>query len=264
MGVNAPMILCRTLCLAVAAAVTASAPSNAQSDTIGRTVLQRMHDAYAGKWYKSLTFVQRTTTFDSARTPKYETWYETVADHDGRVVLRIDRGAPSEGNGVLYTADSLWSLRGGKLAAARPTGNPFLPLIQGVYVQPVDKTVRELKQTGVDLSKGYKTKYEGAGVTVIGAASAADSTSPQIWIDDARNVLLRMMLSFSPNRPPTDVHLGGYERVGQGWLATKVSMYANGVPNQIEEYSNWKIDQPLSGQLFDVATWTTAPHWAKP
>jgi len=237
--------------------------ASAQNDaTLGRAVLQRMHDAYAGKWYKSLTFVQKTTTWDSTRTPRYETWYETVAEHDGRVVLRIDRGLPSAGNGVLYTVDSVWSMRAGKLAAARPTGNPFLPLIQGVYVQPVDKTVRELSGTGVDLSKGYNGTYEGAKVTVIGAASSVDSTSPQIWIDDTRNVLVRMILSFAPGRPPIDVHLGGYERIGPAWLATKVTMSANGVPTQIEDYSNWKVDQPLSPELFDVTRWTTAPHWA--
>ena len=55
-----------------------------------------------------------------------------------------------------------------------------------------------------------------------------------------------------------------YERVGKGWLATKVSMYSRGVANQVEEYSNWKVDQPVSAQLFDLSAWTTAPHWAKP
>jgi len=256
-------LLSSTIRLAAIGLIAASFSAHAQTDnTIGRTVLQRMHDAYAGKWYKSLTFEQKTTTWDSARTPKYETWYETLGEDKGRVVLRIDRGSPANGNGVLYTADSLWSVRAGKLAASLPQGNAFLPLIQGVYIQPVDKTIRELKSTGVDLSKGYHRTFEGAKVTVVGASSAADSTSPQIWVDDARNVLVRMLVTFSPNRPPTDVHLGGYERVGKGWLATKVSMYARGVPSQVEEYSKWKIDQPLSPQLFDVNTWTTAPHWA--
>jgi hypothetical protein len=255
------MMMLRRIVLCAATCCVAAVPARAQN-TIGRTVLQHMHDAYAGKWYKSLTFVQRTTTWDSARTPKYETWYETVAEDKGRVVLRIDRGSPTAGNGTLYTADSLWSVRGGKLAASLPQGNPFLPLIQGVYVQPVDKTVRELKSTGVDLSKGYQRTFEGAKVTVVGAASAADSTSPQFWVDDSRNVLVRMLLSFAPNRPPTDVHLGGYERVGSGWLATKVSMYSRGVPSQVEEYSNWKVNQAVSPQLFDVSVWTTAPHWA--
>jgi hypothetical protein len=255
-------MFCRTMPL-IALCSAMALPLHAQADnTIGHKVLQRMHDAYAGKWYKSLTFVQRTTTWDSARAPKYETWYETVAEDKGRVVLRIDRGSPTNGNGVLYTADSLWSVRGGKLAASLPQGNAFLPLIQGVYVQPVDKTIRELKSTGVDLAKGYHRSFEGANVTVVGATSAADSTSPQIWIDNARNVLVRMLVTFSPNRPPTDVHLGGYERVGSGWLATKVTMYAQGVPMQIEEYSNWRVNQPLSPQLFDVNAWTTAPHWA--
>ncbi|HEY4303180.1 MAG TPA: hypothetical protein VGM82_01830 [Gemmatimonadaceae bacterium] len=251
----------RALRLAALLSVAVGSSAAAQDNAFGRAVLQRMHDAYTGKWYRSLTFVQKTTTWDSTRTPHYETWYETVAEDKGRIVLRIDRGSPANGNGVLYTADSLWSFRDGKLAATRPTGNAFLPLIQGVYVQPVDKTIRELKETGVDLSKGYKRQYEGANVTVIGATSAADSTSPQIWIDDARNVLVRMLVTFAPNRPPTDVHLGGYERAGSGWLATKVTMYAKGVPSQMEEYSNWKVDQTISPQLFDVTTWNTSFHW---
>lgn len=248
----------------IAALVVAASSASAQDASFGRTVLQRMHDAYAGRWYPTLTFVQKTTTWDSARAPHYETWYESVASHGGRVVLRIDRGAPSEGNGVLYTPDSAWVMREGTLAATRPVGNPFLPLIQGVYVQPVDQTVRELKATGVDLTRGYTRTVDGRRVSVVGAASAADSTSPQLWVDDERNVLVRMILSFAPGRPPTDVQLGGYEKTGAGWLATKVTMLSNGVPQQVEEYSDWRVDRQLPAALFDISSWTRAPHWARP
>jgi hypothetical protein len=38
----------------------------------GEDLVRQMHDRYAGKWYRNLTFVQTTTSPD--RPP--ETWYE--------------------------------------------------------------------------------------------------------------------------------------------------------------------------------------------
>jgi hypothetical protein len=120
----------------------------------GAEVLQRMHDAYAGKWYSTLTFTQKTTQFPPDKAPVVSTWYESlryVAPIGAQ--LRIDTGDPSVGNGVLYTADSTWVVRAGKMTAARGGGNEFLPLIEGVYMQPVDRTVRELATTSVDMKR---------------------------------------------------------------------------------------------------------------
>ncbi len=242
----------------------AAQSANRAADSAGRAVIQGMHDAYDGAWYHSLTFVQRTTTWDSVRTPMIQTWYESLAQLDGRVVLRIDRGSPADGNGVLYTADSVWVMRGGKLAAARASGNVFLPLIEGVYVQPVDQTIRELRSTGVDFSRLHKSSWQGRPAIVIGTTSASDTTSPQIWVDTDRNVLMRMILVVVPGRPSMDIHMDGYERVGKGWLATKVSMFTGGVAQQMEEYSGWRVDMPLAASLFSPDQWTTTPHWAKP
>jgi hypothetical protein len=253
------------IALLCAPALYAGAQSSApRADSAARAALQRMHDAYDGKWYRSLTFVQRTTTWDTARVAKVETWYESIAQIDGRVVLRIDRGSPADGNGVLYTADSMWVMRGGKLAATRASGNAFLPVIEGVYVQPVDQTIRELRSTGVDLTQLHRASWQGSAVIAIGASAEDDLTSPQLWIDPRRNVLVRMILRTAPARPPLDVHLDGYERVGGAWLATKVTMLANGVAQQVEEYSGWHADPPLGASLFSTDTWTTSPHWARP
>jgi hypothetical protein len=69
----------------------------------GAEIIQSMHDRYAGKWFKTLTFVQQTSRKTKAGKDTVETWYES-ASLPGR--LRIDRGSPSAGNGVLYTRDS--------------------------------------------------------------------------------------------------------------------------------------------------------------
>src|SRR5438094_559000 len=80
------------------------------------------------------------------------TWYESVK---GPNLLRIGLGDPSAGRGVVYTAESSFVFRDGKLASSSADGNPFLPLIMGVYLQPVEETERQLAHHGVDVSKAY-------------------------------------------------------------------------------------------------------------
>jgi len=230
----------------------------------GAEVLQRMHDAYVGKWYSTLTFTQKTTQFPADKAPVVSTWYESlryVAPVGAQ--LRIDIGDPAAGNGVLYTADSTWRVQGGKMTAARGGGNEFLPLIEGVYMQPVERTVRELKSTNVDMQRVTSGRWHDRAVWIVGVASPADTTTPQFWVDANRNVVVRMILSPAPSAPVLDIRLENYVQLGGGWLATKIEMFSDGKPRQFEEYSDWKANVDLSPALFDVASWTTAPHWAK-
>jgi hypothetical protein len=230
----------------------------------GQEVLKRMHDAYAGKWYRTLTFVQKTTRFQNDGKPVVSTWFESL-EHagPGATRLRIDIGDPSVGTGMLYTADSTTRIREGKIASAQAGGNEFLPMIEGVYMQPVSQTMAELKDTGIDMQRAMKGEWRGRPVWIVGTTSPADTTSPQFWIDVARNVVVRMIIVPAPNAGPMDIHLDGYVPLAGGWLATKIAMHANGKPVQTEEYSDWKANVDLPKTLFDPATWTTAPHWAK-
>jgi len=229
----------------------------------GADVLAAMRAAYDGKWYHTLTFTQKTTMYRPDGV-KEQTWHETLRHTEAGTQLRIDLGDLSEGNGMIYTPDSTFRVRGGKALAPVGSGNEFLPLIEGVYVQPVARTVRELGQMKVDMSRVITGKWEGKPVWIVGAASASDTTSPQFWVDTERKLLVRMMIRPNEAQPPLDVHLGGYVKVGNGaWLATKIMMSQNGKPLQGEEYSGWKVDVPVDPSLFDVAQWTTAKHWAK-
>jgi len=240
--------------------VTAGAQSVPKT---GAEVFRRMHDAYAGKWYRTLTFVQRTTQRRRDGTDTVTTWYESLRQVDGVTQLRIDIGDPSAGNGVLYTADSSWRVRDGKLVSASADGNEFLPLIEGVCFNPVEQTIRELSSTKTDMSRVVEGRYDGRRVWIIGATSTADTTSPQIWIDAERNVAVRAILSPSANLPMLDIHLDGYVPIDATWLASKIAMLQGGVPRQTEEYRDWKVNVDLPASLFAVATWTSAPHWAK-
>lgn len=251
----------RILRLAAMLAALAPAAAGAQQPRNGAELLERMRAAYANTWYHTLTFTQKTTQFrDTARI--VSTWYESLAHTGEGVKLRIDVGDPADGNGILYTADSSWRLRKGVLAMARADGNEFLPLIEGVYVQPVARTMAELAHTNVDMNKIGSGTWEGRPNWIIGTTSAADSTVPQIWVDKERNVVTHVVLRQSETSVMT-IALDDYKPAGKGWLATKVVMAVNGKPVQQEEYSGWKTDVDLSPALFDVRSWTTAPHWVK-
>ena len=248
--------------VAIVCSTSLVAPSVALAQRSGREVLDAMRTAYDGKWYHTLTFTQKTTLRGADGTERVQTWYEALRHTSASgTQLRIDVGDLKDGNGVIYTADSLWRVRSGKLAGATADGNVFLPLIEGVYVQPVDRTVRELAPTQVDMSKVYQGTWQGRPAWVVGASSAADTASPQFWVDTQRKVVTRMILAPVPSRPPMDIHLDGYERAGNGWLATKVTMYVGGVVQQSEEYSNPKVGGELDAMLFDPAKWMTAKHW---
>src|SRR4051794_26567759 len=113
-----------SLCTVLASCATAGrSDSGAPAD--GRALLARMHERYERRWFNTLTFVQRTTQRRPDGTSQVSTWYEAVRGSR----LRIDVGDPTAGNGALYTPDSLYVVRAGKIVRAMAEGNPFLPLI---------------------------------------------------------------------------------------------------------------------------------------
>jgi hypothetical protein len=228
----------------------------------GAQVLESMRAAYFGKWYHTLRFEQKTTIRRPNGTDTVQTWYESLQHTpESGTRLRIDIGNPELGNGVLYTADSTYVFRAGKLTATRAGGNEFLPLIEGVYVQPVERTMKELEATKVDMSRVTTGEWGGKKVWIVGATSPTDTLSPQFWVDADRKVIVRMLLQPAPTAPTMDIHLGDYVALSSGWLATKVDMYVSGARRQTEEYSDWQASIPLDPGLFDAATWSTARHW---
>lgn len=230
----------------------------------GVSVLQQMHDAYAGRWYSSLTFTQRTTSRGRDGAEQVGTWYESLRyTPPTGTQLRIDTGDPAAGNGALYSGDSTWIMGAGKVVAARLGGNALLPLIEGVYMQPVERTVTELAASSIDLHRSVIAgRWNDRDVWIVGATSRSDTTSPQFWVDQERNIVVRAILAPAPSLPKMDVRLDDVVSLAGGWLATKCTFLVNWVPAQVEEYTGWKANGKLADALFDVASWTTAPHWA--
>ena len=215
-----------------------------------------MHDRYAGKWFKTLTFQQATTVTKPDGTKNTTTWYEAVLSPR---LLRIDIGEPVAGNGMLYTPDSVIVVRAGKVTRALASGNPFLPFVVGVYTQPLATTLAQLQPWKFDLTRVSRGTFEGRSVMIVGADSGNDAV-PQFWVDTDRLVLVRMLVQLSPTAM-YDIRLHDYLKLDDSWVATRIIMMQGGKEVQTEVYTDAKVDQPLSADLFDPAKWTTAPHW---
>ena len=226
----------------------------------GTELLQRMHDAYDGKWYKTLTFVQKTTITRPNGVVDTSTWYEALKSPDR---LRIDFGDPAKGNGALYTADSLYVVRDGKITRTVASGNPFLPFVAGVYDQPLETTLRQLAPYHFDLTRIRTDSWQGKPVYVVGATSAGDLDSPQFWVETEHLQPVRFLVKLSPapDAKPNDIRLEKYVPVGGGWLATHVAIMDGSVVRQAEDYSDWKGGVALPADFFVAEKWKDTPHW---
>jgi hypothetical protein len=226
----------------------------------GLALLNRMRDTYLGKWFKTVTFVQQTIQKHPDGVTDTTTWYEALRSP---ARLRIDFGDPKNGNGVIYTADSLYVVRAGKVTRTVASGNPFLPFVQGVYDQPMDTTLRQIAPYKFDLSKIRTATWEGRPTYVVGSQSPSDTTSAQFWVDQERLVVVRMILGLNPASPDvTDIRLEDYRPVAGGWLAVRVDIMHNGEVIQRENNSDWKGNVDLPADFFVAEKWSEVPHWA--
>jgi hypothetical protein len=242
------------LCLAaLAGGAPCVAPADPPKD--GIEVLTRMRERYLGKWYRTLTFVQKTTLPDG----KVETWYE-AAELPGK--LRIDI-APLEGkNTILFRNDTLYEFKGGKLAETKPLIHPLMVLGFDVYAQPLDRTIRQLRELGFDLGKVHESEWQGRPAYVVGAA-AGDSVARQFWIDRERLYFVRMLEPGKQDPSArVETQFNEYIPLGEGWLETEVRFLVNGETKMLEEYTEPRAAVRLPPGIFDPSKWV-APGWVR-
>jgi hypothetical protein len=226
----------------------------------GAQLVARMRERYAGRWFRTLTFTQRTTRRLPDGSERVSTWLEATEAPDK---LRIDMGPREDGNGALFRGDSTYRIVGGRVTRVVAEGNPFMPFVVGIYTQPLDRSLGELAREKYDMARVRLDRWRGREVQVVGASSAADTTSPQFWVDLDRLVAVRVLLPAGDGSGAVqELRLDGYRRVGGSWVATEVSILVGGKELQREEYSDVRVDVPLSPALFDPASWSSAPHWA--
>jgi outer membrane lipoprotein-sorting protein len=220
----------------------------------GEQTLLRMHNRYAGKWYRTFTFIQQTGIYRNDSLQRTATWYEAAKfPHN----LRIDMEDPKNGNATIYRKDSTYRFQNGNLARATAGTNPFVFLIGGLYSVSFDSARKYLQAEGFDLSRGYSTNWKGRKALVMGAAES-DTTTKQLWVDAEHLYILRYI--EKTRGTVMDVHMSKQVRIGGGWTETWVEFYFDGKLRQTEQYSDMKADRPLDDQLFDPLLFGKT-HW---
>ena len=222
----------------------------------GEDVLRRMHARYAGKWYRTITFVQ-TTSFPDRPT---ETWYE-AGTIPGK--LRIDVAPTDSMTAFMFVGDSTVVFRGGKRVGARQDRNLLMTLGFDVYGQAPDTTIAQLSAGGIDLQRVHEGTWNGSRVWVVGAQTG-DTASSQFWIEQDRLLFVRLIEQHrNPKEPQApadllDVTFENYQPLGKGWVAPKVVIKVNGNEVQREEYRDIRADVPLQPDLYDTETYRKA------
>jgi outer membrane lipoprotein-sorting protein len=234
--------------------------AHAQDLRAGEDVLRAMHDRYEKSWYETLTFTQKSTTYNPDGTSKAETWHEALA-LPGK--LRIDIGTPSDGNGYLMVDGTLTVLQAGKESGTRPRMNMLLVLGFDVYRQAPESTIKIVKTEGYDLTKFHEETWEGKPVYVVGAEQG-DLKSKQFWVEKNRLLFVRL---FEPTRADPnkfqDIRFEDYRPLDGGWVAARVEVRVDDKEVFSEEYSDIQSSVKLDPGTFDPKQFNTT-HWEKP
>jgi outer membrane lipoprotein-sorting protein len=246
--------------LLILLSVTLAHAAHADDVRTGEDVLRAMHDRYSKSWYETLTFTQKSTTYNADGTTKVETWHEAVGV-PGK--LRIDVGAPSEGNGYLMVDGTLTVVKAGKVSGTRPRMNMLLVFGFDVYRQSPEATAKVVKAEGYDLTKVHEETWEGQPVYVVGAEKG-DLKSKQFWVEKDRLLFVRL---FEPTQADPaksqDIRFEDYHPLAGGWLAERVEIYAEDKKVFSEEYSDIQGNAKLDPGTFDPKQFN-ATHWEKP
>lgn len=236
------------LCLPLILLAGVASSHAAEEMRTGEDLLRAMHQRYASSWYHTLTFTQKSTTYNSDGTSKVETWYEALSI-PGK--LRIDIGAPKDGNGFLMVDGTLAIFKDGKETGTRPFENMLLVLGFDVYRQTPEATAKIATAEGYDLKTVHEDVWEGQPVYVVGAEKG-NLKSKQFWVDKNRMLFVRL---FEPAREDAnkidDIRFEDYRKMSGGWVAARVEVYTEAKKVFSEEYSDIKCNVKLSPALFD-------------
>ena len=233
--------------------------ANPQEIYNGEAVLRAMHERYKASWYDTVTFTQKSTTYNPDGSSKVETWYE-AALLPGR--LRIDIGPATDGNGYVLADGNVTIVKDGKVSGNRPLVNMLLVLGFDVYRQDPQTTIDIVKSQGYDVTKLREDTWEGHPVYVVGAAKG-DLQSRQFWVEKDTLLFVREMEpARSDPKKTEDIRFTDYRRLAGGWIAARVEVHVDNRMVFSEEYSDIRNNVKLDAAVFDPKQFNST-HWEK-
>jgi len=220
-------------------------------------LVQAMQKKYAKSWYKTATFVQKTTNIDKDGNKKIETWHEAMSLPGS---LRIDFTPTKDGNGILFTNNQIYVFKNGQVDSNRPFVHPLMVLGFDVYRLPQADVMERLKGLKFDLSTLREDTWQGRPVYCVGA-NTGDLHSPHFWIDQKNLYFVRMIRPTGRDGAQTqETQFNKYQKLGRGWMSPEVIFSVDGKVVTTEEYSELRADLTLDPKLFDPQYFATV-HW---
>lgn len=220
-------------------------------------LIAAMQKKYAKSWYKTATFVQKTTNIDKDGNRKVETWYEAMSLPGS---LRIDFTPTKEGNGILFTNSQIYIFKDGKIERNRAFVHPLMVLGFDIYRMPQADVIEKLKGLKFDLSILREDTWQGRPGYVVGAKQG-DLHSPQFWIDKKNLYFVRMIRPAGPDGAQTqETQFNKYVKLGGGWMSPEVVFLSDNKVVTIEEYSDLRANVKLPDKLFDPQSFASV-HW---
>ena len=220
-------------------------------------LIQAMQKKYAKSWYKTATFVQKTTNYQTDGTTKVETWFEAMSLPGS---LRIDFTPVKDGGGILFTNYQIYTFKNGKVEVNRPYVHPLMILGFDIYRLPQAEALEKLKGLKFDLSILREDTWQGRPVYVVGAKQG-DLHSAQFWIDKKNLYFVRMIRPAGREGAQTqETQFNKYQKLGGGWMSPEVIFMVDGKIVTTEEYSDLRANVTLDSKLFDPQYFSTV-HW---
>lgn len=218
-------------------------------------LVRLMRERYAGKWYKSLSFVQVNRYTISGKEQKSE-WVENLLV-PGK--LRIDFVPLSQKSGLLIDNNRVTTFVNGRRVDSRRQIQPRPFLTADVYTLPVAVTVRRLDSLGVDTTRIRRDRISGKSVFVLGAGPG-DRSSTQVWIDADRLLFLKFIQTEkrAGRMVTSELRVTGYADVAGYPVPEAFVTSRDGAESLREEYTAVKVNVPMSLALFDPAKWAVA------
>ena len=247
------MKLLALVCCLLAVSTTATAAKITTTEQL----VQAMQKKYAKSWYKTATFVQKTTNIDKDGNKKVETWFEALSVPGS---LRIDFTPTKDGNGILFSNYQIYVFKNGKVDTNRPFVHPLMILGFDIYRLSQADAIEKLKGLKFDLSILREDTWQGRPVYVVGA-KAGDLHTAQFWIDKKNLYFVRMIRPAGKDGAQTqETQFNKYVKLGGGWMSPEVIFSVDGKVVTTEEYSDLRANVQLPEKLFDPNSFATV-HW---
>ncbi len=216
------------------------------SDPItGEKILLKMHNRFAGKWYKTFTFTQKTESYINDSLIKTATWHEAIVFPD---YFRISFGKMKEGNAVIFVKDSSFNFSKGKLVRKELRGEDLTFLLGGMYFYPLDTVFTKMHKEGYDINKAHESTWKGKKYFVLGSQNDEEKTN-QLWIDKEKLFVKRFIKYNSSGKE--EGLFGDHVKIGKAWSETSCSFFVNDKLIQKESYYDCIANKSVNLGLFD-------------